>query len=204
MKSVTDKILARLYRKGRTFAFTAVDFTDLGKRAAVDKALSSLVVQEKIRRLSRGLFDYPNYDDRLGGILAPSIHQVAKAIARKNGVNIQASGALAANILGLSTQVPARSIYLTNGKSRLMKVGNRTIQFTRTSPKKMQKGHELSILVANALRWLGKNHINNREINILKRIMDGRQRKRLLKDLRYAEDWIYAIAQKVATEEDQV
>ena len=204
MKSVADKILARLYRKGRTFAFAGVDFTDLGNRAAVDKALSFLVAQGKIRRLSRGLFDYPNYDDRLGGILAPSIHQVAKAIARKNGVNIQASGALAANILGLSTQVPAKSIYLTNGKSRLVKVGNRTIQFVRASPKKMQKGHELSILTANALRWLGKSNINDGVMNSLKRIMDDRARKRLLKDLRYAEDWIYATAQKVAAEGDHV
>lgn len=203
MKSVADKILARLYRKGRTFAFAAVDFTDLGKRAAVDKALSSLVAQEKIRRLSRGLFDYPDYDDRLGGVLAPNIHQVARAIARKNGVEIQASGALAANILGLSTQVPAKSIYLTNGKTRLIKVGNRTIQFIRTPPKKMQKGNELSILVANALRWLGKNHINDREMNVLKKIMDDRRLKCLLKDLRYAEDWIYATAQKLVTEGDQ-
>lgn len=202
MKSVTDKILARLYRKGRTFAFTGVDFTDLGSRASVDKALSSLVAQGKIRRLNRGLFDYPDYDDRLGGELAPNIHQVAKAIAKKNGVNIQASGALAANLLGLSTQVPAKSIYLTNGKSRSVKVGNSTIQFVRTPPKKMQKGDELSILIANALRWLGKSAVNDRVINALKRIMDDRHRKRLLKDLRYAEDWIYATAKKVAAEEN--
>ena len=202
MKSIVDKILERLYRKGRSFAFSGIDFSDIGSRAAVDKALSSLAAQGKIRRLNRGLYDYPDYDERLGGELAPDLHQVAKAIARKNGVNIQASGALAANLLGLSTQVPVKSVYLTNGKSRTVNIANRTIQFIRTPPKKMQKGHELSILVANALRWLGKDNVDDKVINSLRRVLDARSRKRLLKDLRYSEDWIYATAQSIAIDEE--
>lgn len=202
MQSIEDKILARLYRKGRTFAFSGVDFSDLGKRAAVDKALSSLTAQGKIRRLARGLFDYPGYDERLGGELSPYIHNVAKAIARKNGVKIQASGALAANMLGLSTQVPAKYAYLTNGKSRTLEISGQKIEFIRTPPKKMQKGHETSCLVADALRWLGKTVVNESVINTVKKNLDIRSRKRLQKDLRYSEDWIYVAAQRIAATGD--
>ncbi len=202
MQSVEDKILARLYRKGRTFAFSGVDFRDLGKRAAVDKALCSLIARGKIRRLARGLFDYPGYDERLGGELSAYIHQVAKAIARKNGVRIQASGAVAANMLGLSTQVPAKYVYLTNGKSRTIVIGGQKIEFMHTAPKKMQKGHETSSLVADALRWMGKALVDESMISTVAKNLDLRSRRRLLKDLRYSEDWIYVAALRIAAAGD--
>jgi len=198
MKSLDDKILARLYRKGRGFVFSGVDFADLGKRPAIDKALSMLAAAGKIRRLDRGLYDYPHFDERLGGEIGPDIHEAAKAVARKNGVKIQPCGALAANLLGISTQVPAKYIYLTNGKSRIMEIDRQQIEFTRTPPKKMQTGHELSAMAAHALRWLGHPAVTDAVIASLRRKLDKRARRRLVKDLRYAEDWIYQAARRIA------
>ena len=118
MQSVAHKALKRIHNKGSGFSFTAKDFLDLGSRGAVDVALSTLTKQGKIRRISRGLYDYPKHSELLGGMLGPDFDQVAHAIARKSGIRIQPSGALAANLLGLSEQVPAKLVYLTEYRCR--------------------------------------------------------------------------------------
>ncbi len=135
MQSLADKTITRIQRKGRGFAFSGKDFLDLGSRASVDKALSKLTEDGQIRRISRGIYDYPRVSKALGGELSPDYDQVAHAIARKNGVRIEASGAWAANLLGLSPQVPAKIVYLTNGTSRSYRIGNQTIEFQRVGPK---------------------------------------------------------------------
>ena len=114
MQSIQNIILACIRGKGRRYAFSSKDFLDLGKRNSADKALSRLCSQGLIHRVVTGIYDFPRKDEELGGKMSPDIHQGAHAIARKNGVRIQPSGAQAANLLGISTQVPAQVVYLTN------------------------------------------------------------------------------------------
>ena len=144
MKSVADQIVKRLQSKGRSFAFSAKDFLDLGSRGAVDMALSTLAKSGKIRRVLRGVYDYPKYSELLGKYLAPDFDQVAQAIARKTGTRIQPTGALAANLLGLSTQVPAKVVYLTDGRSRTIRFGTQTIRFQQTSPKELMSNRKIA------------------------------------------------------------
>ncbi len=99
MQSIADKIIKRIRGKGRGQAYTNKQFLDLGSRAAVDKALSRLTKRKLIRRLKPGIYDYPRVNPKLGGILSPSRDNVAQAIAKKNGIRIQPSGAQAANAL---------------------------------------------------------------------------------------------------------
>lgn len=200
MQSVEDKIVARIYRKGRGFCFSAIDFTDIGSRAAVDRGLMILGRKGIIRRVARGLYDYPRINERLGGQLGPDINAIANAIARKAGSRIQPSGALAANLLGLSEQVPAKHIYLTNGSTRSIHVAGQTIEFKRVPPKELQEGHDISVIVAAALRWLGRGAVDDNVISVLKRHLDKRSRKRLLKDLRFTEAWIFEVAKRLAEE----
>ena len=96
--------------------FTPSDFLDVAGRAAVDQALSRLVKGGKLRRLARGLYDFPKLHPKLGP-LSPAPDDVAQALARETGSQVQIVGARAANALGLSTQVPAKSSYLTDGPS---------------------------------------------------------------------------------------
>nr|QEG97822.1 hypothetical protein AgrTiKerr27_00092 [Agrobacterium tumefaciens] len=102
---------------GRGSVFTPSDFLDVAARAAVDQALSRLARNGKLRRLTRGLYDFPKVHPQLGA-LSPRPDDVAKALARETGSQVQIAGARAANALGLSTQVPAHSIYLTDGGRR--------------------------------------------------------------------------------------
>lgn len=199
MQSLRNQILARVRGKGRGCVFSSKDFLDLGNRNPVDKTLSRLFAQGIIRRVTTGIYDFPREDEELGGRLSPYIQQVAQAIARKNGVSIQPSGALAANLLGLSTQVPAKIVYLTNGKSRTVKINNRILIFKRVKPREMRPGNEVSILVTQALRFLGKGRIEKNIIDHLRRQLSDADRKKLLKDTRYMEDWIWEAVRRITS-----
>ena len=203
MQSIHNKILARIRGKGRGCAFSSKDFLDLGDRNSVDKTLSRLRVQGIIRRVATGIYDFPRKDEELGGKLSPNINQVAQAIARKNGVRIQPSGAQAANLLGLSTQVPAQVVYLTNGKSRTVDVANRTLIFKRVEPREMQPGSDMGVLVTQALRYMGRDQVDKNVIDYLRRQLSDSDRKKLLKDARYLEDWIWEAVRRIASKQEQ-
>lgn len=198
MQSIPQQIRARIYGTGKGSVFSAKDFLDLGARSAVDKALARLAADGTIRRVARGLYDFPRYNDELGGELNPDIDRVAHAIARRSGVKIQASGAWAANLLRLSTQVPARVVYLTTGKSRTVTIGNQRIEFRRAGPKEMQAGSTAGALTVHALRHLGRDNVDEAVIRQLRELLRERDRRRLIKDTRYMEDWLYAAAQAIA------
>src|ERR1043166_9611317 len=132
--SVPDRIMNRARAGGRGCVFTPHDFLDVAGRAAVDQALSRLVKGGKLRRLTRGLYDFPKVHLKLGA-LSPAPDDVAQALARETGSRVQIAGARAANALGLSAQVPAKSIYLTDGPSRRVVLGKRVVDLRHASPK---------------------------------------------------------------------
>ena len=202
MQSVKNKVVSRIYGHRRGYVFSADGFNDIATRNSVDKALSELCREGTIRRLSTGIYDYPKFEERLGGVLAPDLYKVANVIAGKNGWRIQPSGALAANSLGLSTQVPAKSIYLTDGQSKTVKIGNRTLIFKRVPPRELLPGSEIVILITQALRWLGVNSIENREIRKIQRVLSDKDKKTLLKETKHMEDWLWEIIKKIAKREE--
>src|SRR5690349_6053062 len=126
MPAMADKIMKRIRGKGRGWVFTPRYFIDLGTRGAVDMALSRLTQHGSIRRVGRGLYDYPRLHAKLGA-LSPDADSLAQAVSTQSGDKVFISGAAAANTLGLSTQVPARATYATTGPSRIKTVGGRTL-----------------------------------------------------------------------------
>ncbi|MFU0505328.1 DUF6088 family protein [Pseudaminobacter sp. NGMCC 1.201702] len=139
---------------GRGGVFTPSDFLDVGGRAAVDQALSRLAKSGKLRRLARGLYDFPKVHPQLGP-LAPTPDDVAQALARETGSQVQIAGARAANALGLSAQVPAKSTYLTDGPSRRVVLGKRVVDLRHASPKHLIAPGSAVGTVVQALRHLG-------------------------------------------------
>jgi len=139
---------------GRGGVFTPSDFLDVAARSAVDQALSRLVKNGKLRRLARGLYDFPKVHPKLGP-LSPSPDDVAQALARETGSHVQITGARAANALGLSTQVPAKSSYLTDGPSRRVVLGRRVVDLRHASPKHLIAPGSAAGTVVQALRHLG-------------------------------------------------
>jgi hypothetical protein len=170
---------------------------DIGGRNAVDKGLSRLVMKGTIRRLSRGLYEYPREHAELG-ILLPDIGKVAKALAGKDRIRLQPAGAYAANLLGLSEQIPAKVVFLTDGASRTVKVGQQEIQLRRTTPRNMAAAGRLSGLLMQALRHLGELHITPARMDHLKHTLPVMARRQLLKDISLAPAWMHPIFRQLA------
>ncbi len=154
IQSAPYRIMKRACAAGRGRVFTPADFLDVGTRATVDQALSRLVKLDKLRRLARGLYDFPKVHPRLGK-LSPMPDDVAKALARETGSRVQIAGARAANVLGLSTQVPSKSTYLTDGPSRRVVLGKRVVDLRHASPKHLIAPSSPAGTVVQALRYLG-------------------------------------------------
>ncbi len=190
--SADKKILARIYGHKRGWVFTPDDFKGLGTRNAVASALKRHKQVGLIRQLARGLYDYPRMDDTLGALSASS-DDIATALAGRDALRLQPSGAYAANLLGLSTQVPMKIVYLTDGRSRTVQVGQRQIILKQTSPRHMATAGRISGLVIQALRYLGPDHVDEAVIAKLDQRLDEAARKLLVKDIRYAPEWIAAI-----------
>jgi len=150
-----------------------------------------------IRRLARGVYDFPT-DHPVLGPLQPSTDAVAKALAGRDQTRIQPAGAYAANLLGLSDQVPAKAVFLTDGPTRTVRIGSTTIQLRQTTARNMATAGRLSGLLIQALRELGKDHITPQRREHLKRTLPAKQRQELLKDLRLAPAWMHPIIRELA------
>jgi predicted transcriptional regulator of viral defense system len=153
--SATKAILKRIRAKHRGSVFTPREFAHLGTRAAVDQALSRLQRSGQIRRLSRGIYEFPKIHPQIG-VLSPSPKAVANAMAERTGSRITISGAKAANLLGLSTQVPMQNVFWTEGPSRTIRIGNQTIMLKHVAPSKMIGAGTEAGIVIQAVRPLGK------------------------------------------------
>jgi predicted transcriptional regulator of viral defense system len=156
--TTTKAIWRRIRAKHRGWVFTPREFAALGTRAAIDQTLSRLQRTGKIRRLARGIYELPRVHPRIG-MLSPSPESIAKAIAASTHSRISVSGATALNILGLSTQVPIQNIYLTEGPSRTVKIGNQTVTLKHVASSKIIGAGTEAGIVIQAVRSFGHNGI---------------------------------------------
>ena len=188
-QSIDSMVTARIKTRGRGWVFTPKQFLDLGSRQGVDLALHRLKAADSIRQLARGLYDYPVQDPVLGTV-APSADQIARALVVRDVIRLQPSGAYAANILGLSEQVPSRVVFLTDGPARKVVLGKREIILQHTTPRNMATAGRKSGTIIQALRYLGKDQVDDRVMAILRRQIRDEEMSKIHKDLRHAPEWI--------------
>ena len=193
---ITSKIKQRNVGKGRGAIFGPSDFLDIGSRASVDQALSRLADQGVIRRLTRGLYDTPKQSIRFG-LLAPLADDIARAVARKDNQVLQHSPAMAANRLGRSAQVPSYPTYMTDGPTRTKKIGRQVIQFRNASPKTLVGAGSKTGTVFQALRYVGKDRVDDQVIGKIARTLDAKDRARLAKQSRHVPAWMHPVVQQI-------
>lgn len=194
--STDTQVVQRINQKGPGAVFTPADFLDLGSRNAIDLALSRAARTGAIRKLARGLYDAPRVEPSIGP-LAPATDDVAHALRDRDGARLQPAGAHAAHLLGLSDQVPVRAVFLTDGRSRTVRLGRRQIVLKHTTPKQMATAGRISGTVIQALRWLGRSHVTPELISALRRRLSDADRRQLVADIRYAPAWIAGILRRV-------
>ena len=144
-----------------------------------------MVARNQLRKLSRGLYDYPRLSARLGA-LSPATDQVAKALAADAALQIP--GALAANQLGLTTQVAAKSVYLTDGPARTVKIGRQTV--TLRHVRRLPAAGKPAGDVFQALRWLGRDGVTPDVVCKLKTNLPLSTKRDLTRIANQAPDWL--------------
>jgi hypothetical protein len=168
----------------------------------VDLALHRLAKKGTLRRLARGLYDYPRIDPDLG-LLSPTIDTIVKALKGRDKILLQPSGGYAANLLGLSDQVPMKVVFLTDGPARRVQIGKQLIMLKHTTPRAMASAGRVSGVVIQALRHIGKRQVDDAVVTGLQKRLTANDKKQLLKDIRYAPAWIAAILRRLAGPEER-
>ncbi len=168
------------------------NFLDYGNPESVKKALLRLKEKKALVRLAHGIYLYPKFDNELG-VLYPSTEDIAKAIARRDKARIVSTGIEALNKLGLSTQVPMKVVYLTDGAARSIKVGKRTITFKKTSPKNLLVKGEISSLVIQALKTIGQSKVDDDTIKKIQTILKNEKSENIINDAKLSPAWINKI-----------
>ena len=199
MDSATFKIAARVERLKPGTTVTPKDFLDLANRGLVDVMLTQLSSRGMLRRVSRGLYQRPKFSRLLKEEVAPDLHEVARTLARRFGWQIVPSEDLAANALGLSTQVPAHVTYLSTGPSRAFEIEGQRLCFKHAGPKYLCSQDPKCALVIQAIRGLGRTAATQTEaLETLRAQLSRRESMRLVEDARQSSAWIYDISKLLA------
>ena len=199
MQSIDSKILNSVHGRGIGCVVTPTDFLAFGSRQAVDTVLHRLVKKKILQRVARGLYYFPKTDPVIGP-LSPTNDAIIKALKGRDKISLQPSGGYAANLLGLSEQVPMKLVLLTNGPTRRVELGKKVIILKHTTPRAMATAGRVSGTVIQALRHLGQRNVDDSIIaKLMHRISDD-DKKQLLQDIPYAPAWIGAVIRRIIQE----
>ena len=171
--------------------YVAVDFVDISDKTNINAYLARLAEEGLIRRVMRGVYYKAEYNEMLGEYVTPTVDNVALALARNFGWTIVPCGDVALNILGLSTQVPATYVYVSDGTYKEYTFHDITIQFKRTTNREVSKLSYETALVIQALKALGKDQINDSVITRLQSILTAEEKATMLSEAKTATAWIY-------------
>ena len=195
-KNLEKQILTKFKKAGRGTLFFVEKFLAFGNAKAVNKTLERLVDKGELMRVAIGIYVRPKKDPVIGTII-PGVEEIAKAIAKRDRARIVPTGIYALNKLGLSTQVPLNIIYLTDGAARKIKVGKNIITFKTTTPKNLSAVGEISKLVIQALRTIGKENVTEEDKEKIQKLLKEEKLTRLQHDIRLAPVWIKEIMKPV-------
>lgn len=196
MTSTDDKIEQKIKSlKQGAIVFTE-DFQNYGSSGAVKVALHRIVKKGLLHNLARGIYAKPTFSTLLNKEVLPGAEEVALAIAKRDKARLLPTGAYAQNALGLSTQVPLRMVYLTDGSPRTIKIGKRSIQFKKTTPKNLALKGNISKLVVQALKDIGKDKATPQEIEKIQSLLLKEDKQDLKHDIALAPQWIAEIMAK--------
>jgi hypothetical protein len=189
---IENKVALKIRNLQKGSILFVEDFLDYGNTENIKKALLRLKEKGMLVRLAFGIYLYPKTDNELG-LLYPSVEEIAGAIARRDKARIIPTGVQALNKLGLSTQIPLKTVYHTDGAARVVKIGNRTITFKKASPKNLLAKGEISSLVIQAFKSIGKDKLEKEMLTKIKSMLKRENKENIMHDAKLAPTWINKI-----------
>jgi hypothetical protein len=195
-KSVQTRIENAIKSMNRGSILFPSNFDGIGNVEAVKKSLLRLETKKFLIRLAHGIYLYPK-EDKLLGVLYPSIEEIANAIANRDKARIIPTGIKALNQLGLSNQIPMNIVFLTDGAARSIIVGKRTIKFKRTTPKNLAVKGKITSLIIQALKEIGKENVTEEQIEIISKHLKLEKEEIIMHDAKLSPAWISKIIKNV-------
>lgn len=193
LKPIRERILS----SGQGALFITSDFLDIADTDSINKSLSRLVRENIIRRVIRGIYEYPEYSDLLQEYIVPSASEVAKTLARNYGWTIVPNGDTALNQLGLSTQVPAEWTYVSDGPYKEYAYDKTIIRFKHTANKDISRLSYKTALIIQAMKSIGKDRMNQKMISKFSRLLTDREKEIILTEGQYMTTWVYEVMKKI-------
>ncbi|WP_434335750.1 DUF6088 family protein [Mycoplasma capricolum subsp. capricolum] len=198
--SYTSQIQDRIdsFRSGKVFISN--DFLDIASNETIRRTLNKLVNENKIKRIMNGFYYNPEYSELIHEYEMFTVNELAFSIARKYNWEIAPFGIACLNILGLSTQVPAKMIYVSNGKNKTYKIQKREIEFKKVNNKEISNMSLKTKIVIQAIKEIGKNELNQKDINKIQNQLSDTEKQNLLREAKNTIAWIYEYIKKICKE----
>lgn len=203
MITYSEKIQERIDGFNSDKVFIANDFFDIASYETVRKTLNRMAGDGKIQKILKGLYYQPAYSHLIEEHEAPSMHQVALALARKYNWTIAPSGNTALNMLGLSTQVTAQWTYISSGRHVKHTLGKSTLKFRQVKNSEISNMAIETAMVIQAIKAIGREKITEEQMTIIRRKLTSGQKKRLLEESKYSAQWIYQVIRAICEEADE-
>lgn len=203
MSSYTEKISDKINDFDSHKVFFANDFLDIASYETARKTLNRMVNERKIQRVIGGFYYNPRYSELIGEYEAASIHELALAIARKYNWNIAPHGSTALNLLGLSTQVPTHYTYISSGRYKTYKIADTVLEFKKVNPGEIANMSLKTATVIQAIKSLGKEHINDQVVQQIRENLTGKERKDLMDESKSVSAWMYEVIREICEGEHE-
>ncbi len=200
---ITKEIKKRIEAAPYGTIFVAADFVNIAPRTHVGVLLSRIEKEGLVRRVMRGVYEKPLYNQFLQEYVAPAPDAIAHALARNFGWTIIPCGDTALNLLGLSTQVSAVWCYMSDGVYKKYTYLNNEIEFKHRANKEISKLSYKSALVVQAFKALGRDHVYDATLEKLKNELSQKEKQNLLHECKTTTSWVYELIKKVCEEVPQ-
>ena len=199
-----DQILKRIESTGRGSLFVIPDFADIASRQVIRRSLLRMEQRNILKRVIRGIYEYPLFNDFLDEFVAPAPNMVAEAIARANQWTVVPYGDTILNLMKLSTQVPAQWIYISSGPYKTYRYGHTVIQFHHTASRDIINMSRKTLEIIQALKALGKDNLNYVLLAKIKSLLTSDEKKLVLSETQYSTQWIYEAIKTICSSKGKI
>ena len=197
MQSLHKQIKYRIGSMRRGKLFTTATFLGLGSRAGVDQVLSRLVRSGYIKRLARGVFIKPKQSEFVDEVM-PGVQEVVQQITKQQGYRVQIHGAEAVRKFSLSTRTPVQPVFLTNGPSKVLKIGNQVVHLKHVPARKLGPNNQRVSEAIVALWYLGKNGVTQKEVEKIGKHLSPTEKDVLLQAAPMMPAWMVEKIRRVS------
>lgn len=186
---IAEKIREQVKQDKPGTVYFISDFAQHGNDVFISRLLSECVDDGLLIRIANGIY-YKPVETKFG-VLFPSVDELIKAIARRDNAQILPTGETAQNLLGLSTQVPTRYVYLTSGSSRRIVLREQTITLKRSVPRNFACKNDFMATLIQALKSIGKDNVTDKHRQMIAGLLQKNlDEKTYIDDLKTAPIWV--------------